>query len=89
MYLASVLEYLTTEIVELAGRAALDLKRTRVNPRHIMLAVRHDAELHQLLSSVTIAAGGVVPHIYSALLPKKSASKKNLADLEEEVAAAK
>lgn len=75
VYLASVLEYLTAEILELAGNAAKDNKKTRIAPRHIQLAVRNDEELNKLLGSVTIAQGGVLPNIHSVLLPKKSASE--------------
>lgn len=76
VYLASVLEYLTAEILELAGNAARDNKKTRIVPRHIQLAVRNDEELNKLLGSVTISQGGVLPNIHSVLLPKKSESKK-------------
>ena len=75
VYLASVLEYLTAEILELAGNAAKDNKKSRIVPRHIQLAVRNDEELNKLLGSVTIANGGVLPNIHSVLLPKKSASE--------------
>ncbi|XP_053166932.1 histone H2A, sperm-like [Hemicordylus capensis] len=73
VYLAGVLEYLTAEILELAGNAAHENKRQRIGPRHIQLAVRNDEELNKLFSGVTIAEGGVMPNIHAQLLPKKTA----------------
>ena len=72
VYLAAVLEYLCAEILELAGNAARDNKKTRIVPRHITLAVKNDEELNKLLGGVTIASGGVLPNIHAVLLPKKS-----------------
>lgn len=57
VYLAAVLEYLAAEVLELAGNAARDNKKSRINPRHLQLAVRNDEELNKLLSGVTIAQG--------------------------------
>jgi histone H2A len=70
VYLAAVLEYLCAEILELAGNAARDNKKSRIVPRHITLAVKNDEELNKLLGNVTIAGGGVLPNIHAVLLPK-------------------
>ncbi|XP_009618732.1 histone H2AX [Nicotiana tabacum] len=76
IYLSAVLEYLAAEVLELAGNAARDNKKTRIIPRHIQLAVRNDEELSKLLGKVTIANGGVLPKIHTNLLPKKNGKGK-------------
>uniref|UniRef100_A0A1I7T7U5 Histone H2A n=1 Tax=Caenorhabditis tropicalis TaxID=1561998 RepID=A0A1I7T7U5_9PELO len=70
VYLASVLEYLTTEIIELSGVAAKEHKKTRISPRFLNLAIRHDDELSEMFKDVTISQGGVKPQQLAALHPK-------------------
>lgn len=70
VYLASVLEYLCAEILELAGNAARDNKKARIVPRHVALAVKNDEELSKLLIDVILPGVGVLPNIHNVLLPR-------------------
>ncbi|XP_065178435.1 core histone macro-H2A.1-like [Sycon ciliatum] len=76
VYLSAVLEYLVAEVVELAGNAARQNKKSRIIPRHILLAVANDEELHRVLKGVTIPNGGVLPQIRPELLSKVKGHKK-------------
>ena len=88
VYLAAVLEYLTAELLELtvkaANSAAASGKKskktvTRLNPRILTLAVRHDEDLGALLQNVTLSRGGVLPVVHKALNKQQKATKSSSA----------
>lgn len=54
VFLAAALEYLVVDLMEMAGNAASDNKKTRKNPRHIQLAVGKDEEFKQLFKDMII-----------------------------------
>ncbi len=70
VYMAAVLEYINAEILELAGNAAHDLKKKRISPRHMTLAIMNDIELNNLFCNVTLG-GGVLPNISAKLIGKR------------------
>ncbi len=73
IYLAAVLEYLCSEVVELSGNRARDLKAVTITPRHIMFGIQTDEELDNLWKNTFAGmAGGVIPHIHTCLIKKKS-----------------
>ena len=49
VYLSSVLEYLTAEVLELSGNACMDHQRKRIQDKHIYLAIDKDSELKRLI----------------------------------------
>eukprot|EP00440_Ansanella_granifera_P044272 gb/GFBE01047980.1/.p1 GENE.gb/GFBE01047980.1/~~gb/GFBE01047980.1/.p1 ORF type:complete len:181 (+),score=65.59 gb/GFBE01047980.1/:1-543(+) len=79
VYLTAVIEYVVAEILELAGNAAKEQKKSRIIPRHIQLAIRNDEELNKYMNNVTIQGGGVIPNIHTVLMPNRGGPAKGAA----------
>ncbi|OMJ74189.1 hypothetical protein SteCoe_26943 [Stentor coeruleus] len=75
--ICAVLEYLTTEILDIAGERTLSTEsdvasKKMIKPRHICLAVKGDFEMIKAIGpDVIIPMGGVIPHIEDAIKQRK------------------
>lgn len=61
--LAAVLEYITAEIIELAGKVAKESRKVQITNRHIFLSIANDEELLKVFGNIIIKEGGVKPYI--------------------------
>ena len=75
IFTAAALEYLTNEIIELAGDVCHQHKKKTIAPRHIQLAIRNDDELNKLMYEAMIAEGGVLPNVNGFLFKKAKLAK--------------
>lgn len=78
VYFASILEYITTDILELSSQLARSNNRVRVTIRDLELSIRTDPELNNLWKrcQISFIGGGVIPEIHESLLAKKPRRKK-------------
>ena len=74
VFTAAVLEYITCEILELAGNAATEASKKTINPRHMQLAIRNDEELNKMFVAATISQGGTMPNVQAFLFGKQGKS---------------
>merc|ERR1712096_180344 len=70
VFMAAALQYLTCEVLEMAGEISESRKKKTIAPKHLQVAIRGDEELNKLLCNIQISSGGTVPNIQAALFPK-------------------
>ncbi|RCN52584.1 core histone H2A/H2B/H3/H4 [Ancylostoma caninum] len=61
VYCAAVLEYLIAEVLEVSGNCSKDVGKRRIEPRHVYVAVRCDADLNEITAHATFRGGGMIP----------------------------
>ena len=79
IFLAGVMEYMVFEILELAAVEAKREKKTRINPQHIMLAIKNDDELNKFFGNGDFVNAGFVPKVKPA---QRDGGKKKKADMD-------
>ncbi|XP_073536538.1 histone H2A-like [Phyllobates terribilis] len=60
VFLAAALQFMTREILFIAGYEALSQNRLRIQPHDLQKAMHADVELDKLLKNVILPQGGVV-----------------------------
>ena len=78
--MTAVMEYICSEVLELAGNITQEANKKRIVPRHIMLAIANDEELTKIINKPIFHESGVAPNIEAKLLQKKKGSKKDAKD---------
>lgn len=81
VYLAAVLEYVTTEILELAEKQLG--KKKRISHVEVMKGIRKDEELNALLSGVALFTTDRIKNVSQAITYVPRASKKQTVDEDE------
>ena len=71
VYLASVLEYLVTEILEITVMFVKQSKKNRIIPRFVYLGLKEDYEFNKLFCNTIITCSGVAPDTSKKLLAKQ------------------
>ena len=66
IFVAGVMEYLVFEVLELAAAEAKKDKKSRINPQHIMLAIKNDEELNRYFGHGDFVNAGFVPKVKPA-----------------------
>ena len=75
VFLAGVLDYITAEMLGLAGDVCKSHKMKTIAPRHINLGVRGDRLLNKMMASCSIIESPVMPNVNEFLFPGKKGKK--------------
>ena len=70
VFMAGVMQYLMSEILELSGEICQEKKKHLITPRHMQLATRGDEELNKMFAQTQISSGGQISNIEAVLFPK-------------------
>lgn len=78
VYMTAVLEYVTAELMEIAGQHTKQAKpgRKRITPEDIVMAVRGDPELAKIFKNSSVYTGDKLNKVSDALKPSDSDKKK-------------
>lgn len=73
IYLAGALEYLTSNVLEIAANETTKQKRKTISPRDMMLAAKYDEDVQNTLNKLgfSFSHSGAAPGIHKELLPKE------------------
>jgi len=71
VYTTSVLEYLVRELMNSAGVLGLRGPRKRVEPKHLMYAIKLDEDFSKLLKGIIIPGSGAFPTVLDEENPKE------------------
>ena len=79
VFLASVIEFISFEILDLSINFCKENKHSRITIRDLELSVRSDLELNNLFNKLNLSflGGGVIPYIHPSLFNKIIKKKKN------------
>ena len=81
IYLASVLEYISAEILDLSSSIATAHNRIRITVRDLEIAIRTDYEFNSFFNKnhIQFIGGGIIPYINPIIMNKnKKKSEKNI-----------
>ena len=63
IFVSGVMEYLVFEVLELAAAEAKKEKKNRINPNHIMSAIKNDEELSKYFENGDFCNAGFFPKV--------------------------